>query len=57
MRLVWVRKGAGLCEQELENTVSGSGKKRRVGILEWQPAVALHLPELMDGLGRSPNTF
>lgn len=57
MRLVWVRKEAGLCEQELENTLNGTGKERKVGILECQPAKALHLPELMDVLGRSPDTF
>lgn len=57
MRLVWIRKEASLCEQELENTLNGTGKERKVEILQWQPAMTLHLPELMDVLGRSPNTF
>lgn len=44
MRVVLVRKEAGLCEQELVNTLNGTGrsKERIVGILEWQPAMALH---------------
>lgn len=55
-RLVSVRKEAGLREQELENTLNGTGssKERKVGLLQWQSVMALHLPELMDVLGRSP---
>lgn len=58
MRVVWVRKEAGLCEQELENT---EGHRQEQGEDGWDPGVAASngsaLPELMDVLGRSPNIF